>query len=78
MRSVTAQRLLAILLVAAAAAAAVALNVLLLSKASASNDPVGKLSPAAHLPAVSQLPPAPHWTYNRPTTGRPHDEGADD
>ncbi len=60
-----------VLLAAAAAAAAVALNVLLLGSASASNDPVGKLSPRTHLPA------APHWTV-RPTTGRPHDEGADD
>ncbi len=68
-----AQRLLAILLVAAAAAAAVALNVLLLSKASASNDPVGKLVPRANAP----VPAAPSWTV-RPTTGRPHDEGADD
>jgi hypothetical protein len=43
----------------------------LLGSASASNDPVGRLSPRTHLPA------APHWTV-RPTSGRPHDEGADD
>jgi hypothetical protein len=70
-RRVTSRRVLAVLLVAAAAAAAVALNVLLLGKASAGNDPVGRLSPKAHLPA------APSWTV-RPTTGRTHDDGADD
>ena len=64
-------RAVLVLLAAAAAAAAVALNVLLLGSASAGNDPVGKLSPRAHLPA------APHWTV-RPTTGHPRDEGADD
>jgi hypothetical protein len=60
-----------VLLAAAAAAAAVALNVVLLGSASAGSDPVGKLTPRAHLPA------APHWTV-RPTTGRPRDGGADD
>ncbi len=64
-------KLLVVLLAAAAAAAAIFANVLLLGSASASNDPVGRLSPRAH------LPPAPHWTV-RPTTGRPHDERADD
>jgi hypothetical protein len=64
-------KVLVVLLVAAAAAAAIAANVLLLGSASASNDPVGRLSPRAHLPA------APHWTV-RPTTGRPNDDGADD
>jgi hypothetical protein len=68
---VTRAQLLAVLLVAAAAAAAVVLNVVLLGSASAGNDPVGRLTPRAHLPA------APQWTV-RPTTGRPHDEGADD
>jgi hypothetical protein len=78
-RGVTSQRALAVLLVAAAAAAAVALNVLLLGKASAGNDPVGKLRPIANLPAAATttLPAAPGWTV-RPTTGRLHDEGADD
>ncbi len=71
MRGVTSQRVLAVFLVAAAAAAAVVLNVLLLGKASAGNDPVGRLSPKANLPA------APSWTV-RPTTGRAHDDGADD
>ena len=63
--------LLVVLAVAAVAAAAIAANVLLLRNATASNDPVGRLSPRTHLPA------APHWMI-RPTTGRPHDEGADD
>jgi hypothetical protein len=69
--SVTSQRLVVVLVAAAAAGAVVLLNVLLLGSASTSNDPVGKLSPRAN------LPPAPHWIV-RPTTGRPHDDGADD
>ena len=64
-------KLLVVLVVAAAAAAAIVANIVLLGSASASSDPVGRLSPRAHLPA------APHWTI-RPTTGQPHDEGADD
>ena len=64
-------KLLAVLVVAAAAAAAVVANVVLLGRAAASGDPVGRLSPRVHLPA------APHWTV-RPTTGRPNDGGADD
>lgn len=65
-------RLLAgIALVAAAAAAAVALNLLLLGRASAQNDPVGRLSPRAHLPQ------APSWTIRPATHEREHD-GADD
>lgn len=64
-------KLLVALAIAAAAAAAIVANVLLLGSASAGNDPVGRLSPRAH------LPPAPHWTV-RPTSGRPHDEHADD
>ncbi|MGD0716080.1 MAG: hypothetical protein ABSB24_18170 [Gaiellaceae bacterium] len=63
--------LLGALLVAAAAAAAIALNVLLLGRASAQNDPVGRLAPSTHVPA------APEWTV-RPTTGRVEDRGADD
>jgi hypothetical protein len=67
--------LLVALAVAAAAAAAILLNLLLLGRASAQNDPVGRLSPRAHLPA------APGWTIRpAPTTedrGRNHD-GADD
>jgi hypothetical protein len=64
-------KLLVLLVVAAAATAAITANVLLLGNAAASNDPVGRLSPRAHLPA------APHWTV-RPTRGQPQDEGADD
>ena len=64
-------KLLIVLVAAAVAAAAILANVLLLGSASARNDPVGRLSPRAHLPA------APHWTV-RPTTGRPHDDHADD
>ena len=64
-------RLLIVLAVAAAAAAAIVANVLLLGSAAAGNDPAGRLSPRAHLPA------APHWTV-RPTKGHANDEGADD
>jgi hypothetical protein len=65
------RKLLVVVMAAAAVAAAIAANVLLLGRASAGNDPVGRLSPRAHLPA------APHGTV-RPTSGRPHDEHADD
>jgi hypothetical protein len=61
----------AALLVGAAAAAAVVLNVLLLGAASAQNDPVGRLSPGAHVPA------APAWV-TRPGHGQIEDAGADD
>ncbi|HEY5693279.1 MAG TPA: hypothetical protein VIR14_02115 [Gaiellaceae bacterium] len=64
-------KLLVVLVVAVAAAGAIAANIILLGNASASNDPVGRLSPRAHLPA------APHWAV-RPATGRPRDEHADD
>ena len=64
-------KLLIGLVVVAAAAAAILANVLLLNSAAANNSPVGRLTPRAHLPA------APHWTV-RPTTGHPHDGGADD
>ena len=63
--------LLGALLVAAATAAAILLNVLLLGRASAQNDPVGRLSPGKPVPA------APEWTV-RPTTGPVEDRGADD
>ena len=65
------ERVLVILLVVAAAAAAVLINVLLLGKTSAANEPVGRLSPRVHLPA------APHWTV-RPRSPHPADETADD
>ena len=64
-------KLLIALVVVAAAAGAVLANLLLLSSAAADSAPVGRLSPRTHLPA------APHWTV-RPTTGRPHDDHADD
>ena len=64
-------KVLVALIVATVAAAAIVANVLLLGNAAATNDPVGRLSPRAHLPA------APHWTV-RPTTGHTHGEGADD
>jgi hypothetical protein len=42
----------ALLLVAAAAAAGIVVNLSLLGYASSSNDPVGRLSPRARLPAA--------------------------
>ena len=63
--------LLGLGVVAAAAVAAVALNLLLLGRASAQNDPVGRLSPRAHLPQ------APAWTVRPPAHEGEHD-GADD
>ena len=57
--------------IAAAAAAAVVLNLLLLGHASAQNDPVGRLSPRAHLPQ------APAWTV-RPAAHERERDGADD
>jgi hypothetical protein len=65
------RKLLIALMAAAAVAAAIVANIVLLGSAAAVNDPVGRLSPRTHLPA------APHGTI-RPTTGRPHDEHADD
>ena len=64
-------KLLIAIVVVVAAAAAILANVLLLNSAAADNTPAGQLSPRAHLPV------APHWTV-RPTTGHPHDGGADD
>jgi hypothetical protein len=64
-------KLVVVLVVVAAAAGAILANLLLLGSAAANNAPVGRLSPRAH------LPPAPHGTV-RPTTGRPHDDHADD
>lgn len=63
--------LLAFLLIAAAAAAAIAANLALLRYATASNDPVGKLTPRAYLPA------APAQVL-RPVNRPPDNEGADD
>lgn len=58
-------------LIAIAAAGAIAANLSLLSYASSNNDPVGKLSRRAQLPA----PPA---DVVRPRTGPLEREGADD
>jgi hypothetical protein len=63
--------LLVVLGAGAAATAAILLNLLLLGNAAAQNDPVGKLTPRANLPA------APQWTI-RPATGHVEHDGADD
>jgi hypothetical protein len=63
--------LVAFLLIAAAAAAAIAANFALLTYASANNDPVGKLTPHASLPA------APAQVI-RPVNTPPDNERADD
>ena len=63
--------LLAVFGACAAAAAAILLNLLLLGNAAAQNDPVGRLTPLANLPA------APQWTI-RPAHGHIEHEGADD
>lgn len=62
---------IALVLIAVVAAAAIVANLALLHYASASNDPVGKLSPRA------QLPPAPAGVV-RPQRGPIENEGADD
>jgi hypothetical protein len=54
-----------------AVAAAIALNVLLLGRASTQNDPAGRLTPSVKAPA------APSWIV-RPTRGPIEDRGADD
>jgi hypothetical protein len=64
-------RLILAAVVAVAAAVAIALNILLLGRASAQSDPVGHLSPRAN------LPPAPSWTIRPPARHEEHD-GADD
>jgi hypothetical protein len=63
--------MLSALVVAAVAGAIIALNVLLLARAAAANDPVG------HLTARTQLPPAPAWMV-RPARGEIENDGADD
>ena len=67
--------LLAALLVGAAAAAAVLLNLVLLGRASAGNDPVGQLRPRLTNVPATPAAPAP---LVRPTRGRIGNEGADD
>jgi hypothetical protein len=63
--------LLAVVGIGAAAAAAILLNLLLLGNVAAQNDPVGRLTPRANLPA------APHWTI-RPANGHVEHDGSDD
>ena len=63
--------LLAVVGIGAAAAAAILLNLLLLGNAAAQNDPVGRLTPRANLPA------APQWTI-RPVDGHIEHDGSDD
>ena len=64
--------LLAVALVLAAGAAAIAANVLLLDRASAQNDPIGRLSPGARI-----VPAAPSWAV-RPVERHVEDRSADD
>lgn len=63
--------LAAVIAAAGVVAAIVALNVLLLGRASSVNDPVGHLSSRTHLPA------APLWTV-RPVKGEIENDGTDD
>jgi hypothetical protein len=63
--------LLGVLGVGAAVTSAILLNLLLLGSAAAQNDPVGRLTPRANLPA------APQWTI-RPSHGPIEHDGADD
>jgi hypothetical protein len=67
-------RLTIFVLVGAVAVIAIVANLALLDYASASNDPVGKLKPQAHVPNA-HAPPA---SVIRPRVGRVTDEGADD
>lgn len=67
--------LLAVLLVGAAAAAAVLLNLVLLGKAAAGNDPVGQLRPRLGTASLPLKRPTPML---RPTHGVIENEGADD
>ena len=62
----------AVAAVLAVAALAVVANLLLLGRASAQNDPVGVLSPRAHLPR------APEWTVRPVVRERVERDGADD
>ena len=67
--------LLAVLLAGAAAAAAVALNLVLLNRATGGNDPVGRLQP--RLAGVSTVPHS-RLREIRPTDGVVENQGADD
>ena len=64
--------LVGMVVVVFAGAAAIALNVLLLDRASAQHDRIGRLSPGARLPSA-----APTWTL-RPVERRIEDGAADD
>jgi hypothetical protein len=72
--------LLAVVLACAAAAAAVAINLVLLGRASAENDPVGQLQP--HVSTVqtttSTAKPTAPTPEVRPTDGKVENDGADD
>jgi hypothetical protein len=67
--------LLAVLLVGAATAAAVVLNLVLLGRAGAGNDPIGRLRP--RLTSIPARPASPAAVL-RPTHGVVENEGADD
>jgi hypothetical protein len=67
--------LLAVLLVGAAAAAAVLLNLVLLGRANAGNDPVGQLRPRV---AIVPLSPTATVPTVRPIRGAIENDGADD
>ena len=64
-------RLAVAVLTVAAVAAAVALNLVLLGRASTQNGPAGRLMPRVNVPH------APAWTV-RPASGPVEDRGADD
>lgn len=71
-------RLAMLAAVVAAATAAVLLNVLLLNSASSNSDPIGKLTPNAHLPVPGgSLRPAPAGVV-QPSSGPIEGEARDD
>ena len=69
-------RLAMIVVVVAAAVAALLLNVLLLNRASAGSDPVGKLRPIANL-VTQNLTPTPLWVV-QPSSGPIEGDSRDD
>ena len=74
-----ARLLLAALLVGAAASAAVLLNLLLLGRANAANDPVGQLRPRlASLPPATAPAARTRTPLVLPKVGAIENEGADD
>jgi hypothetical protein len=70
-------RLGTIAVILAAAATAVLLNVVLLNSGSSADDPVGRLTPTAALPASTALTPAPPGVV-QPSTGEIEGEDRDD